>query len=215
MGMSNMRGGGAGAELPRPPGRWSTRDPPAASATSSGGRGRLPGGCTTRWLARGGGRGRGGTGEQTLLGGGRRVRPDAVAARLGADMESTGSRGGPPMGDDERAVRAERPGGQQTPDPRASPPASPPASPTGPFWFGVELDPDGDQVLVPDRRGHRRPDAGRDARRARPPFGRRPHRLDHPAPAPWSPASTASRSGSLRPVTRGSNGCSINPELSE
>ena len=36
--------------------------------------------------------------------------------------------------------------------------------------------------LVPDRRGRRRPDAGGDARRPRPPSGRRPHRLDHAGP---------------------------------
>ena len=59
--------------------------------------------------------------------------------------------------------------------------------------------------LVPDRRGGHQPDAGEDARRPRPTPGRRPHRLDQRRPGRSSPASTASRSGSRRPATHGSN----------
>ena len=87
-------------------------------------------------------------------------------------------------------TREDWPGGARTLTPREST-----REPNGTLWFGAELDPDGDQVLVPHQRGRRRPDAGGDARRPRSPPGRRPHRLDHAGPPARSPTSTASRSG--------------------
>ena len=62
--------------------------------------------------------------------------------------------------------------------------------------------------LVPDRRGRHRPDAREDARGPRRPASSTPSSSGSRRPGRSSPASTASRSGSRRPATRGSNGCS-------
>ena len=97
-------------------------------------------------------------------------------------------------------TRGDWPGGPRTLTPR-----EPTREPNGTLWFGAELDPDGDQVwfrIAEDAVG-RMPaetpaDRGADAWSTPSSSGSR-------RPARSSPASTASRSGSPRPATRGSN----------
>ena len=64
----------------------------------------------------------------------------------------------------------------------ARPHASPPGNRTGPFWFGAELDSDGDQVWfrIADETLGRMPE--KTPRGPRPSPSRRPHRLDHAGP---------------------------------
>ena len=61
--------------------------------------------------------------------------------------------------------------------------------------------------LVPDRRGGHRPDAGEDAPRPRRPAWSTPSSSGSRRTASSGPASTASRSGSPKRATRGSNVC--------